>query len=127
MILTSERAQVSRVPVLSPALATHVVDGGQAVGVVDGPGDVDVAGHAGPECALSLAGTASMQQAEAVWRGAGGGIPLYAAISSLLTDTGLVILRGQELTRAESVTRHHALDTGEPLDTVMRGAAGGNL
>ena len=118
MILTSERAQVSRVPVLGPALATHVVDGGQAVGVVDGPGDVDVAGHAGPECALSLAGTASMQQAEAVWRGAGGGIPLNAAISSLLTDTGLIILRGQKLTRAKPITLDKALNSSESLDTV---------
>ena len=129
MILTAERTQVSGGPVLGPALAAHVVDGGEAVGVGDGPGDVDVAGHADPHGALSESGggCVAVQETETVRRCAGRGIPLYPAITRLLADTGLVILRGEELTRAEPVTLDSALHTGVPLDTVMRGAATGKF
>lgn len=125
MILTSERAQVSRGPVLGPALAAHVVDGVEAVGVGDGPRDVDIAADAGPDGALSesCGCCGAVKEAETVRRGAGRGIPLYPTVTLLLADTGLVILRGQELTRAEPVTLDSALHTGVPLDTVMRGAA----
>ena len=127
MILTAERAQVHRGPVLVPSLAAYVVDGVEAVGVGDGPGYVDVAGHAGPDGALSEPHSSAVNEAETVWRGAGGGIPLYPAVTRLLADTDLVILRVEELTRAEPVTLDRALHTGVPLHTVMRGAATGKF
>ena len=130
VILTSERAQVPNKRVLGPALAANVVDvgvqcvqygGGGGDGVVQGPGDVDVAGHAGLDSVNCCICQCCVQEAEAVWRCAGGWIPLNAAIALLLADTGLVILRGQKLTRAIAVALDIALHSSEPLDTVRRG------
>ena len=121
VILTSERAELRSDPILSPALPAHVVDGGE-VGVVYSSRNVDVAGHAGPNGALAEAGCCGVQEAETVRGGAGGGGPLYRAVLLLLSDTRLVVLRGQELTGAEPVTLDISLHTSEPLDTVGGGA-----
>ena len=121
VILTSERSELRSDPILSPALPAHVVDGGE-VGVVYSSRNVDVAGHAGPNGALAEAGCCGVQEAETVRGGAGGGGPLYRAVLLLLSDTRLVVLRGQELTGTEPVTLDISLHACEPLDTVGGGA-----
>ena len=70
---------------------------------------------------LALSCGGSVAEAEAVRGCSGGGVPLDAAVSLLLSDAGLVVLGREQDPRPEPVALDVALHPHEVLDTVGGG------
>ena len=94
-------------------------DGEDAVGAEVGDGDVGGVAQEGGGRGLTIGARYSdTVQAEGVWRGGGGLLPLDGAVSLLCSDAVVVPLTCQNLTTSEVVALHSASGASEVLDTV---------
>ena len=96
-------------------------DGEDAVGAEVGDGDVGGVAQEGGGRGLTIGASHSdTVQAEGVWRGGGGLLPLDGAVSLLSPDAVVVPLPRQNLTTSEVIALHSASGASEVLHTVGR-------
>ena len=94
-------------------------DGEDTVGAEVGDGDVGSVAQEGGGRGLTIGARYSdTVQAEGVWRGGGGLLPLDGAVSLLCPDAVVVPLPRQNLATSEVVALHSASGASEVLDTV---------
>ena len=96
-------------------------DGENAVGAEVGDGDVGSVAQEGGGRGLTISARYSdTVQAEGVWRGGGGLLPLDGAVTLLRSDAVVVPLPSQNLTTSEVIALHSASGASEVLHTVGR-------
>ena len=94
-------------------------DGEDTVGAEVGDGDVGSVAQEGGGRGLTIGARHSdTVQAEGVWRGGGGLLPLDAAVALLCPDAVGVDLRLQKLASSKVITFDSSRFTSEVLDTV---------
>ena len=98
-------------------------DGEDAVGAEVGDGDVGRVAQEGGGRGLPIGARYSdTVQAEGVWRGGGGLLPLDGAVPLLRSDAVVVPLPRQNLTASVVVALHTASGASEVLNTVSGGS-----
>ena len=96
-------------------------DGEDAVGAEVGDGDIGSVAQEGGGRGLTIGASHSdTVQAEGVWRGGGGLLPLDGAVTLLCSDAVVVPLPRQNLTTSEVIALHSASGASEVLHTVGR-------